>query len=63
MMKVKRGKSISNTVSFLRTGAGDPVSGAPVKKNASAVVVSDKYNLKPIPSSVKGTDHILGSEW
>ena len=21
----------------------------PVKKNASAVVVSDKYNLKPIP--------------
>lgn len=31
----------------------------PVKKNASAVVVSDKYNLKPIP--LKRQRYVLAS--
>lgn len=35
---------------FLPTGLElETPSLVPVKKNASAVVVSDKYNLKPIP--------------
>ena len=63
MMKVKRGKSISNTVSFPSGLELETPSLVPVKKNASAVVVSDKYNLKPIPLKRQRYRHILGSEW
>lgn len=36
----------------------------PVKKNASAVVVSDKYNLKPIPlKRQRYGPCVLGSVW
>ena len=48
-MKVKGAKSISNIMSFLSGLELETPSLVPVKKNASAVVVSDKYNLKPIP--------------
>ena len=49
LMKVKGGKSISNVMSFPSGLELETPSLVPVKKNASAVVVSDKYNLKPIP--------------
>lgn len=48
-MKVKGAKSISNIMSFPSGLELETPSLVPVKKNASAVVVSDKYNLKPVP--------------
>ena len=55
-MKVKGGRvrrvwseSSPNTMSSPPGLELETPSLVPVKKNASAVVVSDKYNLKPIP--------------